>query len=87
MFDLELMLNGYRITTAEIIYRLPDHPQILQSYIWQDLDKDPNFPKLAKFLAFWQKELDGKLFSVRVSSSKLIRPTNYNIVTGEFSLS
>ena len=34
----ELQLRGYRLTTAEIIYHLPDHPALLQSFIWQDLD-------------------------------------------------
>jgi uncharacterized protein Usg len=58
----------YRITTAEILYHLPDHPEILQTYIWQDLDLAPEFPVLRKFLDFWHRELDGKLHSVRVAS-------------------
>ena len=31
-------LQGHRLTTAEIIYRLPDHPALLQTYVWQGLD-------------------------------------------------
>ncbi len=26
-------LQNYRLTTAEITYRLPDHPALLQTYI------------------------------------------------------
>ena len=61
IMSLALQLNDYRLTTAEILYRLPDHPEILQSYIWQDLDLAPGFPVLQKFLDFWHRELDGKV--------------------------
>lgn len=27
--DMEMMLKGYGLTTAEIIYRMPDHPIVL----------------------------------------------------------
>ncbi len=46
------MMSGYSLTTAEILYRLPDHPALLQSYIWQDYDQHPRFPKLKGFLEF-----------------------------------
>jgi uncharacterized protein Usg len=67
-------LNDYRLTTAEILYHLPDHPNLLQSYIWQDLDIAPNYPVLHKFLDFWQREIEGSLHSVRVASAELINP-------------
>jgi uncharacterized protein Usg len=72
-----LQLKNYRLTTAEILYHLPDHPEILQAYIWQDLDIAPRFPVLHKFLDFWHRELDGRLHSVRVASANLIRPASY----------
>jgi uncharacterized protein Usg len=75
--SLALQLKDYRLTTAEILYRLPDHPCILQSYIWQDLDLAPRFPVLHKFLDFWHRELDGKVHSVRVASAKLVKPPAY----------
>lgn len=65
-------LNGYRLATAEILYRLPDHPTIIQSYIWQDYDIAPNFPVLRKFLDFWTKELEGPLHSVTVAGREVI---------------
>ena len=71
---LARQMKDYRLTTAEILYRLPDHPDLLQTYLWQDLDLAPEFPTLRQFLAFWQRELDGKLHSVRVASARLIQP-------------
>ena len=72
--QLTKQLRDYRLTTAEILYRLPDHPALLQTYIWQDLDLAPRYPALAKFLDFWNRELEGKLHSVRIASAKLITP-------------
>lgn len=79
-------IQGYGLTTAEILYRLPDHRSLLQSYVWQDYDLFPKFPELQKFLAFWQAKLDGPLFSVRVAHSRLIQPAELRAVDGVFQL-
>jgi uncharacterized protein Usg len=70
--SLELQLAGWRLTTAEILYRLPDHPRLLQSYVWQDLDVAPDFPTLKRFLEFWERRLDGRLHSVKVVSAEVV---------------
>jgi len=77
MRETALMLKDYRLTTAEILYHLPDHPSLLQSYVWQEYDLAPRFPILHKFLDFWTRNLDGKLHSVKVASSKLVRPAEF----------
>lgn len=69
---LAKQLNNYRLTTAEILYHMPDHPAVLQSFVWQELDLAPEFPVLRRFLDFWNRELDGKVYSVRVASAGLI---------------
>ena len=83
--QLTKQLRDYRLTTAEIVYRLPDHPALLQTYIWQDLDLAPRYPALSKFLDFWNRELEGKLHSVRIASAKLITPGGLRH-TAEFRL-
>ncbi|HQT65995.1 MAG: Usg family protein [Rhodospirillales bacterium 20-60-12] len=79
--SLSLQLQNYRLTTAEILYRLPDHPELLQTYLWQDLDIAPKFPVLQKFLDFWDRELEGKLHSVRVASTTIIKPAEWRSPT------
>ena len=69
MSEQKPTLRDYRLTTAEIIYRLPDHPDLLQSFIWQKLDVAPDYPELQRFLEFWSRNLDGKLHSVRVGQA------------------
>ncbi len=86
MSSLDAKLRGYRLTTAEILYRLPDHPVMLQTFIWQDLDIAPRFPVLNKFLHFWQASLEGKLHSVRVASRGVISDAELKLVGSEFAL-
>lgn len=81
-----MLWSGYGLTTAEILYRLPDHPEILQTYIWQDFDTTPRFPVLNKFLDFWRDRLDGALHSIRVGHATLIRPLELRAVNGEILL-
>jgi uncharacterized protein Usg len=84
--DFLKQLTGYGLTTAEILYRRPDHRWLLQSYVWQDYDIFPNFPALKDFLAFWQEKLEGPLFSVTVAHCKLIKPVELKAVDGVFRL-
>ena len=72
-----LLLPDYRLTTAEILYHMPDHPAVLQTYIWQELDIAPRFPVLHRFLEFWQRELDGKLHMVRVAACGILQPAEF----------
>jgi len=86
MGRLELSLRGYRLTTAEILYRMPDHPSVLQSFIWQELDIAPGYPVLTKFLRFWETSIEGKLHSVRVAARGLISPAELKHFGHELTL-
>lgn len=79
-------LAGFSLTTAEILYRIPDHRSILQTYVWQDYDIHPRFPRLLTFLDFWKRNLDGPLYRVRVAHKSLITPAELRIVRDELRL-
>ena len=84
--DFLKQVGGYGLTTAHILYRLPDHPRFLQTYVWQDYDLFPKFPVLQKFLDFWAAQLEGPLHSVTVAHCKLIKPAELRAVDGVFRL-
>lgn len=84
--DFALQMEGYGLATAEILYRMPDHPSLLQTYLWQDYDLCPKFPELNKFLEFWKREIEGRLHSVRVAHCGLIKPAELRAVDGMFLL-
>ena len=84
--DFRAQLEGFSLTTAEILYRMPDHPALLQQFIWQEYDVHPRFPKLKTFLNFWTHNLEGKLFAVKVAHKKLITPAELKLVNADFRL-
>lgn len=66
-----LPILSFRLTTAEITYHLPDHPGLLQTFLWQQYDTAPEFPKLNAFLEFWRREIDAAVHSVEVATAPL----------------
>jgi uncharacterized protein Usg len=84
--DFIRQLQGYGLTTAKILYGMPDHPRVLQIFVWQQYDLAPRFPVLTQFLAFWRRELEGPLHSVEVAHAGLIRPAEFRAVNGELML-
>ena len=84
--DFALAFAGYGLTTAQIFYRLPDFPGLLQTYIWQDYDLAPDFPKLFAFLDYWKIEIDGRLHSVKFNHDPLLKAREWRIVGGEIRL-
>lgn len=84
--EMRLMLEGYGLTTARILYRFPDHPRLLQTFIWQDYDIAPKFPVLLGFIEFWKEKLDGPLHSVSFTHKRLVAPNEWRNVDGELLL-
>lgn len=88
MADREFVaqLSGFSLTTAEIIYHMPDYPAVLQAYVWQEYDLAPRFPKLRQFLQFWHGNLDGSVHGVRVACRRLVTPAEFRFVDGKLVL-
>jgi len=72
--DLADQLAGKRLTTAEILYYMPERPRLLQSFVWQTLDLAPDFPRMHRFLDFWRREIDAVIHSVSISCQGLVSP-------------
>ena len=74
--------EGYGLTTARIIYHLPDHEALLQDFLWQHYDVFPQFPSLRKFLSFWETRIEGRLHSITVAHACLIHPVELQAIGG-----
>ncbi len=78
--------GGYGLTTAQIVYRMPDRLECLQEFVWQEYDVFPRFPMLNKFLRFWEQEIEGPLHSVTVAHQQLLRPTELAMLDGAYRI-
>ncbi len=86
MVETRYRLQPWRLTTAEITYHLPDYPDLLQSFIWQELDLIPEFPVLRRFLEFWSRSLEGRLHSIKVAAAELTKQPEFRYADGLFIL-
>ncbi len=84
--DLLIEQKGCRLTTVEILYFLPDYPDLLQMFIWQNLDCSPDFPRLQTFLMFWKAHIEAQLFSVKVAQAEEIGASKARFAKEEFIL-
>ena len=84
--DFRRGIEGYGLTTANILYRLPDHLDLLQTYVWQAYDIAPRFPALHRFLEFWERELEGPLHSVTIAHKRLVSAHEVRVARTELRL-
>ena len=77
--------DGYGLTIAQILYKVPDFRNLVQEYLWQDYDLSPDFPELKRFLAMWKRTSESALLSVPITHSGLIKPTEFK-PSGHFYL-
>lgn len=80
--EFKQRLSGATLLTAEVLYYMPKHPKLLQTFMWQTLDMAPKFPRLAQFLDFWRREIDAVIHSVRVASGEPLAPATWRKVDG-----
>lgn len=68
--ELALRNDGWRLATAEVLYYMPDHPSLLQSFVWQTLDLAPDFPRIQQFLGYWRREIEAVISTVRIATER-----------------
>lgn len=52
------------IITVDVFYYFPDHPLLIQEFMWQTEDVVPEMPRIRKFLTYWQNNIDGLIKEV-----------------------
>ncbi len=75
-------MAGYGLLTAEISYWMPDHPSLLQQYVWQTWDLAPAFSELSRFLDHWRREIEATIHAIRVAHRDLVGPAEIRAVDG-----
>ncbi|MBZ8134662.1 usg protein [Afifella sp. IM 167] len=81
--DFGRQLAGYGLTTANVLYYLPDRPSLIQSFVWQFYDVAPEHPRLERFLDFWRREIEAAIHSVEIAHERLLRPTEVRLANFE----
>ena len=64
-----MMIKRKSIVTINILYWMPDYTNILQEFIWQTNDINPDYPRVHKFLGFWYDNIEAVISEVRFADS------------------
>jgi len=78
--DYELILHGYKLSTAIFYFRMPDFRHVLNFFTWQFYDLSPDYPRLFEFIEFWQTKLNGPLHSVEFTHCDHFLPNTWRRV-------
>jgi len=84
--DFARQIEGYGLSTVQIHYYMPDHPSLLQLFVMQQYDLAPTFPELDRFLAYWRREIEAVLHSVRIAHKHLVGPAEWRAVDGVITI-
>ena len=50
-----------------MFYWMPDYRHILQEFMWQTMDVSPEFPRMNKFLHYWEHNIAGPIHDVIIA--------------------
>ena len=68
-----MIIRNKVIATVDILYWMPDYQDILQQFIWQTTDVNPEYPRVHKFLNFWKENIDAVIAEVKIADSPIPR--------------
>ena len=61
-----ITIKKWTVATVQVVYYIPDHLHIVKEFMWQTEDQIPNFPRITRFLDYWDKHIDGPIKEVYI---------------------
>ena len=60
------ILRKWTVATVQVVYYIPDHLHIVNEFMWQTQDQLPEYPRITRFLDYWDKQIDGPIKEVYI---------------------
>ena len=54
------------IVTVSVFYWMPDYRHVLQEFIWQTDDIQPEYPRVHKFLNYWHDNIEAVIEEIKI---------------------
>ena len=64
-----MILIKNTIVTLNILYWMPDYTHILQQFVWQTADVRPEYPRVHKFLNYWNDNIEAVISEVIIADN------------------
>ena len=63
---VEIILKKWTIASVQVVYYIPDYMSLVNEFIWQTEDQLPEYPRITRFLDYWDKNIDGPIKEVYI---------------------
>ena len=60
------IIEKWTVASVQVIYYIPDFPHIVNEFMWQTDDQRPDFPRIGRFLNYWDRYIDGPIKEVYI---------------------
>ncbi len=61
-----IIIKKWTVATVQVVYYIPDYLNIVNEFVWQTDDQLPEYPRITKFLNYWDKNIDGPIKEVYI---------------------
>ena len=59
-------IRKWTVASVQVVYYIPDYLNIVNEFIWQTEDQFPEYPRITRFLDYWDKNIDGPIKEVYI---------------------
>ena len=63
---IEIILKKWTVASVQVVYYIPDYMNLVDEFIWQTEDQLPEYPRITRFLDYWDKNIDGPIKEVYI---------------------
>jgi uncharacterized protein Usg len=67
---VKMLRGGYVTVSVNVIYYMPDYTNLLNEFLWTTIDLKPKYPRVKRFLDYWEAEIEGKIKQVIICDGK-----------------
>ena len=62
----EIIIKKWTTASVQVVYYIPDYLILVNEFIWQTRDQLPDYPRIERFLDYWDKNIDGPIKEVYI---------------------
>ena len=60
------ILKKWTTASVQVVYYIPDYIHLVNEFIWQTEDQRPDYPRIDRFLNYWDKHIEGPIKEVYI---------------------
>ena len=63
---MQIILKKWTVASVQVVYYITDYMNLVNEFIWQTEDQLPEYPRITRFLDYWDKNIDGPIKEVYI---------------------